>query len=64
MNLIKEQEKTNDSFIGMIFDLRCTHARLRYLSVEKDFFLSSMKTLDLCFDFDNDGLNGDKDISY
>jgi hypothetical protein len=59
LNLIEEQEKTNDSFIGIIFDLRCTHAGLRCLSVEKDFFLSSMKTLDLCFDFDNDGLNVD-----
>ncbi len=59
LNFIEKQEKTSDSFMEMSFDLRCVNAGWTCLSVEKDFFLSSMRKLGHCFDFDNDDLNVD-----
>jgi hypothetical protein len=39
-----------------IFGFIRADAKLGCLSVDIDFFLSSMTTFDLCFDFDKDGL--------
>ncbi len=54
--LSKKKEKISDYFLGTIFGFRCVDVGLMCLLIDADFLLSSMRILDLSFDFPKAGI--------